>query len=182
VSAAALGAGRHSARDGSYRRSVLWAAGRAVLLVAAAVAIGILILQATDTNPRPTRATAATSSTTTRSRVGVRPAASTTTSTVAPLRKPSQVRVLSLNGSGRNGEAAKMSDRVKALGYQIVSPPGTATAVQKQTIVYFRAGFEREANVLGAGLGPNIPVRALPTPPPGPGTEKADLVVVVGSG
>jgi len=178
-------AGRHAANDGSFRRSVLLAAGRATALVAAAVLIGILVLQATDDNsPSPRAASTARTTTSTRpSFVQVpRSTSSTvrsTTTTTGPIKKPDQLHVIVVNASGRNGAAAALSTELAGKGYQMLTP-ATARQVQAATVVYFKPGFEREAEALKMALGKGT-AAPLPKTPPAAMPANAELMVVLGS-
>jgi len=184
VSGAAV-AGRHAANDGSFRRSVLLAAGRAAALVAVAVIIGVFILQATDRNPKkPSAATGSRGTTSTRPlahEVTSTTARSTTTSTTtAAVKKPADLNVIVLNATGRNGAAGAFSASVAAKGYKML-PASTATHVQKATVVYFRPGLQREAAALAQAIGNAATVAPMPSPPPGPVPANADLAIVLGS-
>jgi hypothetical protein len=181
-------AGRHAVNDGSYRRSVFLAAGRAAALVAAAVILGVFILQATDNGTKkPKVAATATTTSTTRKGfvVGVSSTTSTTRSstsstTSGAIKKPSDLNVIVLNATGRNGAAGTFSATVGAKGYKML-PAGTAIKVQKPTVVYFKPGLNREGAALAAAIDNAATAAPLPSPPPGPAPANADLVIVLGS-
>jgi len=184
VTAAVATGGRHAARDGSYRRSLVFAAGRAALVVGAAVLLGVVVLQATDNSkgPTPVRASATTSSTSSRFVSSPSSTRGSTTSTTGAERKPAELHVLVLNASGKNGVAGTLADHLKALGYQQTNPKAdTAKQVQAATVVLFKPGLDREARTLAKAVGPSVTTGAYPSSPPGPVPANADLVVVVGS-
>jgi hypothetical protein len=161
------------------------AAGRGIGLIAIALLIGIILYNSADTSP----ATPAASS-------GKKPTATTTPdrttippTTLPPLRAPADVRVVVVNGTSTKGAAAKVSDPLnKTAGYNTLKPADATAAVKqappKTTLVYFTAGFEREARAIATflGLGAKA-VAALPTPPPAAPADlnNANVVVLVGA-
>ncbi|MGH9042851.1 MAG: LytR C-terminal domain-containing protein [Acidimicrobiia bacterium] len=166
------GVGRRPRAAGSFSRSLLGAAARGTGLVAVAVAIGIVLLQYSD-EPTPDRRSAGRAPASEEAPLS---ASSSTTTTTAGPRAAAEVRVLVLNGAGRQGAARDMAGRLGVVGYQTLEP-GDAPA-RGQSTVGCRAGLEREAAALVSATG-------LPAEVADPGAllpEEADCVVVIGSG
>lgn len=167
----------HAAEDGSFGKSAGMAAGRGAVLLTVAVVLGIVLLNAAD-DPRPDRVTAAgpdddTSDTTTTL------VAPTTTVVTVPLRPPPEVKVLAANATSVKGVARKVTDQLKAGGYNVLSPTDAKPAAA--SAVYFTGDYQREAETLAAALGlPTTVVAALPVPPPLTDARGANVVVLVG--
>jgi hypothetical protein len=159
---------RRRAVRGSFLRSLFGSAVRGTGLIGVAVLIGIVLLQFTDegSDGQPSGRTIATSP-------------SSTTTTAAGPRQPAAVRVVVLNASGRARQAGPLSDRLAALGYQML-PPGTIDRAPA-SVVYFRPGFEPEARALAAATGLSPAVRPLATAAGLTEVEGSDCVVVIGS-
>lgn len=110
------------------------------------------------------------------------PEAETTTTTAAPppARAPGEVSVRVYNGSRTPGQAVRVGDRLKAAGYQVLTPgpsPGDPLAA---SVVHFAEGFGAEATALASLLG--LPASAAvpaPNPPPVAGIGAAQLVLIV---
>ncbi|MCB0972477.1 MAG: LytR C-terminal domain-containing protein [Acidimicrobiales bacterium] len=77
--------------------------------------------------------------------------ASTTPTTEASTRSPSEVKVVVLNGSGPTGAAADTSDTIAGSGYEM-GTPANGTPIETTT-VYFTDGFEAEATAVALLLG-----------------------------
>lgn len=110
----------------------------------------------------------------------------TTPTTEAPAesREPGEVTVLVLNGGlDVVGGAGDTSDTIGAAGYQMGAPANAADYPNvSTTAVYFQDGFEAEATTVAAVLGKDASiVQPMPDPPPGPGAESANVVVVLGA-
>lgn len=152
------------------------AAGRAAALLAVAVGIGVVLLNAAD-DPPPGRVAAAGSTTTTSTSVTTSPAVVTTT-TVA-LRAPGDIKVISANGTDVKGVARKVTDLLKAAGYNVLSPTdGKKTTA---SAVYFVGDFGREAQAVAGSLAlPASSVQPVPTPSPIGDARGATVIVVVG--
>lgn len=96
-------------------------------------------------------------------------------------RPPGEVAVLVLNGSGQSGVAASTSTVVGEAGYNMLDP-GNAAGRSETTMVYFAEGYEPEATAVAERLGKSgDAVAAMPEEAPGPGTEEANVVVVLGT-
>ncbi len=101
---------------------------------------------------------------------------SSTTTTVAA-RPASQVAVWVANGSGAQGAAGVMSQKLKGLGYNTI---GIANADSRTgTVVQCKTGYEREAQVLATDVGSNAKVEAFPAAAP-TGAESANCLVILG--
>lgn len=106
--------------------------------------------------------------------------ASSTSSTSAAPRPPSDVKVLIANGSDVNGAAGAQTDALEALGYVTGNPTNTSTKVP-ETVVYYTVGYQAEAEALAAAIGATATnVMALPTPAPVGDMQLSNVLVVVG--
>jgi hypothetical protein len=161
---------RRRAVRGSFLRSLLGSAARGTGLIAVAVLIGIVLLQFTDEG--------STDAASRREERPLAPSPPSTTTTAGP-RQPAAVRVIVLNASGRARQAGPLSDRLAAVGYQVL-PPGTVDRAPA-SVVYFRPGFETEARALAAATGLSPAVRPLSSATALTEVEGADCVVVIGS-
>ncbi|HEX7165942.1 MAG TPA: LytR C-terminal domain-containing protein [Acidimicrobiales bacterium] len=172
--------GRYAAADGSFGRSAGAAMGRGVILLGIALLIGVVLLNATDDQPPGTDVAAGTSNGTTEEKADDRKPAATTTvpPTTLPAKAPAEVKVLVANGSGLKGAAKNANDKVKAAQYNALAPTdGPAT---KETVIYYTAGFEREAAAVAGVLEiPSTLAKPMPTPAPFD-TKTANVVVLLG--
>ena len=86
------------------------------------------------------------------------------------------------NGDGRFRLASVTADRIAPLGYII--DLGDAIETVPATIVYYRPGFQDEAEIAADDIGvPNAVVAAFPTNAAQPITnsdDRGDLIVVLG--
>lgn len=166
----------HAAADGSFGRSAGVAAGRAALLLGVAVLLGLVLLNTTDAEaPRVTTETTFEGTDPTvpgdddDEPLDATPAA----------RPPGEVKVLSANATRTEGAAAKITERLRLAGYNVVPP--TDAPRQDATVIHFTPGYEVEAQVIAETLGvPLTSVRPLPTPPPIPDLREAHVLVLVG--
>src|SRR5437762_1555158 len=99
--------GRHAVADNSFARSAGSNMLRGVGLLAVAVVLGLILLNATDNGDPFDRPVVAGRSATTTTRV-TRP--DETTTSTAPLRPPTQVKVLTANGTETSGVGARFKD------------------------------------------------------------------------
>lgn len=168
---------RHTSDGGSFGRSAGMAAGRGAALLAVAVVLGVVLLNAAD-DPAPGRLTTGGSGGTSSTSVTTSTGRSTTVVTL-PVRAPADVRVISANGTAVKGVARKVTDQLKAAGYNVLAP----TDGQKTTAsaVYFVGDFMREAQAVAASLGlPAASVQPFPAPAPLADARGATVIVLVG--
>lgn len=160
-------------RGEGFGRSASDAALRGALLVAVAVIIGALLIwrghkddnntvtagESTTSTRAPTGATTSRPGVTTRA--GVTTAAGPTTP-IGVTRQASQVKVLAANGSGLDGYASQVHQKLATGGYSSLGAenanPGQATS-----FIYYREGYQEDARALAVFLGAdgNI-VQAMP--------------------
>lgn len=101
-----------------------------------------------------------------------------------PARDQSELTVLVLNGSGVNGAAGRVNDRLKPLNYITRSPDNASDRVE-ETRVFYVEGYRSEALRLAGELNiaePETVVEVMPIPAPY-GAELGDatsLLVVIG--
>ncbi len=138
---------------------------RAIGLVAIAVLVGILLLVIVDadntTNSNASVKAKATTTTTTTTTAQTKNESSTTTAStstttpIAGIKKPAEVSVLVLNGSSGPGVASSVSSAISELGYKMLTP-GNDSSASKGTIVYYKAGFEKDAKQIASNILPGI--------------------------
>lgn len=157
---------------------------RGGLLIAVAIIIGIVLLQAIDDGSGPigdgstTTTAAVATTTTTPATTTTAPSTSTTRRGGGTARPPQQVTVLVLNGSGRSGAAATLTNQLRSLGYQTLTP-GDAPA-QAGTTVYFTSGYQRECTTVATVVSSTAVVKSMPSPVPA-GAERASCLVIIGT-
>ena len=169
--------GQHAADDGSFTRSAGNAVGRGVVLLAIALGIGLLLLNSVDAEPPGASvATGGGGATTTTAA----PDTEEPTTTLPPVRQPAEVKVIVANGSSVNGAAAAVSDKLKPAGYNLLAGVNATVKVQSP-VVYFAAGFDREAAAVAAALGLDAAAVTKPMPeqPPVADLQSANVLVVV---
>jgi hypothetical protein len=130
--------------------TVLIAAVAAVELVLLVV-VGGALLAKPEASPRATaaKAKAASASVTT-----AKPAAKLRARTVAPAELPRRkVRVVVLNGNGRQGAAAAAASRVSGRGYKLGVVGNAPRHDYPRSLVMYRPGFEGEGRRLARDLG-----------------------------
>jgi LytR cell envelope-related transcriptional attenuator len=172
--------------NGEVARGAGYAALLGAVLIGVAVVIGIVLLQIGDRDDNgPASATKTTipkTTTTTLPKTGSTVKQSGTT-VATPVRPPSAVGVIVLNGGAAAGKAGDMAAALKVKGYTNM---GKATDWPKHTqtgnSVYCRAGLEREGPALAVAVGPNAKLH-IPYPTTGgpPDSASHDCVVVVGA-
>lgn len=172
--------GDHAADDGSFARSAGVHAGRAAILIAAALAIGFLVLDdgGTDRGASPPRDI---------STVDVPDSTTTTvlsTTTTVAVRPADQVKVIALNATNTTGVAAKVADQLRALKYNVLASANataTAKAAETASVVYYSAGYNREALIIAQQVGiiGAARVKPLGNPPPATDLRGANVVVLV---
>lgn len=166
---------RRAVVEGTFTRSMLAAAARGLGLVGAAVLLGVVLLQVTDDTggPSPGSQTVGAGSDET----------TTTTSTPADLdtglRPPGQVQVLVLNAARISGAAGDVTADLEAIGHPTLTPGNAPT--QEETVIFYKPGFEREAEAVAPEVSDVAITEPLPDPSPFAGAEDADVVVVLGT-
>jgi hypothetical protein len=159
-------------RGDGFGRSASDAALRGALLVAVAVIIGALLIWRGHNDDGAegleTSGEVTTTRTNTTSRGGAttsRPGATSTpgpTSPIGSTRQPSQVKVLAANGSGVDGYASQVHQKLVTGGYASLGAEN-AKAGQVNTFIYYRDGYQDDARSIAVFLGAdgNI-VQAIP--------------------
>ena len=146
--------GRHDS-DNSYGRSAGGAVTRGALLLLAALVVGVVLLQNVDDGPKASTTEVTVGSDTTA------PAGSDTTAaggtpivatTTVVQRAPNLVKVLIVNGSGKNRAAGRVKAFLASSGYDFVTPRD-AKATNYADRVSYTPGFETEAKLIGSLLG-----------------------------
>ncbi|MGI8756274.1 MAG: LytR C-terminal domain-containing protein [Acidimicrobiales bacterium] len=172
---------------------------RGILVLVVAAAVGALLLWQAKPGGGATKVVAGKSTTTTTVDTSTLGTGTTTsnplgtplttgstasTSTSKPAgggaHAPAEVNVVVLNGTGPVGSAASTSKAVQARGYQ-TGAASNATVKPTATVVYYAPNYQPDAMAVAAllGKGPNV-VQPKPSAAPGPGADKANVVVVLG--
>lgn len=134
---------------------------RAIGLVALAIMIGILLLVVVDSDNsyqnQESASQVAPTTTVATSNQGnqTNESSTTTTAQVSGTKKPAQVSVVALNGSSMSGVATSVSNAIGELGYKMLSP-GNDSSTANGTVVYYKAGFEKDAKQLSTNVIPGI--------------------------
>ncbi|MCU1358383.1 MAG: LytR cell envelope-like transcriptional attenuator [Acidimicrobiales bacterium] len=171
------------------RANGLDANARGIIVLVAAVAIGLLLLLKTGSGGGTTKIDASKGSSTpaTTAALGgttTSGSGSVTTTTgggSTGAHTPGQVKVIVLNGSGKVGVAQSNSTTIGTKGYKMLT---AANAVPKPstTSVYFAPGYQADAEAVAGILGKDSSVvQPKPATALGPGTDSANVIVVLGA-
>ena len=141
-------------------------AGRAIVLVIAAIALGAFLLargfdgaddtspgaaasesedeSSTDEEPEESSESGGTTSTT----------SSTTTTTAPPVvtHLPGDVKVAVMNGTGERGRAGRTADTLNATGF-VTAAKNTQQDRVERSVIYYRAGYGDDAKAVASVLG-----------------------------
>jgi len=148
---------------------------RGAIVIGCAVLLGIIGLQILDDSGGRTTHVAVVAGG--NGTVTTRPGSASTTTAV---RKNAQVRVKVYNASGVQGTAQTMTDKLKALGYNM-QPPASLSAKSSGTSVQCVEGFKAEGTLLAIyGVGSPAVVQPYAKNPPA-GASDADCIVIIGS-
>ena len=108
---------------------------------------------------------------------------STTPPGTPSLRPPEEVRVLVANGSGIQGAAGRLTDRLNAASYLTLSPRNTVNT-QTASIIYFMPTYGLDAVAIAGILDADAEslIRPLPSPVPSlvGGIEDAQILILLG--
>lgn len=189
---------------GGLGRSASANAFRGIAVIAAAILVGVLLLNrgvsdegiataaggddeetaTTTTEPEEEPVDPAEATTETTAATGddaAQPEITTTTAT-PEVRPPAEVRVLVLNGSGRQGEASRGAATFTEAGYETATPKNAPQP--GPSAIYYAEGYAQEASAVATtlGLDPALVVRPLdPAAPPIDDIQGAHLIVMAGN-
>ena len=160
-------------------------------MVVVAVTLGFFIgggpsLLTEDADEGRAVAVSASSTTTTAAAVDADESTTTTavpaTTTTVPARPPGEVGVRVYNGSSTAGQAVRVGDRLRAAGYEVLTPgPSPTDPLPAGSIIHFVEGFHLEAAALASLLGlPAGAAAPAPNPPLVAGVGPAELTLIVG--
>ena len=180
-------------------------AGRAIVLVAAAIALGAFLLArgfdgSDDTSPASNGdAAEQEASPSGEGENGDEPAVedqetttTTTTTTTAPpvvTHPPGQVKVAAANGTGDRGRAGRTAEVLNARGY-VTAAKNTEQDRVSESVIYYRPGYGDDAKAVASALGapPDVLTPAPATimtlirnPETPPDLETFNIFVVVGT-
>jgi hypothetical protein len=148
-------------------------AGRGVFVAVIAVGIGLLVLKNgfadsnASTGSGGATTTAAPASTTV-------PPSTTVPANAAP------AKVLVANGSGKSGVAKKAADFLTKKGIQTAPPVDATKKDYPATVIFYREGFQAQAQQVSQQLGGAKVEGVIPNPPPVANVGDANVIVVVG--
>ena len=168
---------------GDVARGAGYAAFLGAVLIGVAVIIGIVLLQIGDKNDNGPKAAVSKPKSTTSTTKPKAPGKTTPHKggSTTPVRSPSQVHLIVLNGGAPSGQAAHTAAGLKLKGYTNQDDANTWSGhKQKGNTVYCRAGLQREGTALATGVTGARFATPYPKPAP-PFTAGTDCVVVVGS-
>jgi len=166
--------GRHAAADGSFERSAGIAAARGAFLLVIAVVLGIVLLQAADKGTSLQRGLTAGTH-------GSSPTTTVPTPTTLATRAPADVKVLALNGTTTAGLGSRVSDKLRAAGYNVLAPTDARQKPVASSSVYFAVGYQPEATAIAELLGlQSTAVQPMPAAPPVADTRGANVLVLAG--
>lgn len=115
---------------------------------------------------------------------------STTTSTTgaAAERQPAQIKVIAINATGRAGQGALATTKLRNAGYNALQPGNATAAVTNShpvsAIYIVTPGYNKEALTIASLFGvPDSAVKSLPNPSPSADIRSdTNIAVLVGSG
>lgn len=154
---------------------------RGGVLLALAVVLGIVLLQAFDSGGGPSSVPVAAGDDTLPESTTTTVAPVATTSTLAP-RPPAEVKVLAVNGTGRQGVAGLVKDALQARGYNALSAV-TATSAVSTTTIQYAAGYESDARAIAQLLDPPATKVEVVSSPPVKESDirGANVIVLLGT-
>jgi LytR cell envelope-related transcriptional attenuator len=138
------------------RATVLLALVAAFELVLLIVAGGALLVKPGATHHRVAKKAHASAAAPTRTPATMHAAQVELTKPVAAQLPRRKVKLVVLNGNGRQGAAATAASRVKQRGYRIGLVANAPTHDYPQSIVMYRRGFEGEGRRLARDLGVHV--------------------------
>ena len=169
---------------------------RGVVLVALAALLGFLILRGVTereqvpiattapivaATPTPTPGVAADGAAVTGDGTAALPTAPPVVDT-STARPNAQVSVLVANGTDVSGQAGRLTDVLRNQGFNTRQPKNADT--RPTSVIYYRPGFEVEAQVVRDILQTTTPIAPMPVPDPVVGTDidlgPVDVFVLVG--
>ena len=140
-------------------------AGRAIVLVVAAVALGSFLLargfdgsDSTDASPvdatEPSPDNGASEETPSSNGTTSTTSTTTTTTTVPPVvtHLPGDVKVAVMNGTGERGRAGRTADTLNAAGY-VTAAKNTQQDRVETAVIYYRQGYGDDAKAVASVLG-----------------------------
>jgi hypothetical protein len=157
---------------------------RGALLLAIAVVLGIVLLNTFDDGEDPFAQNLVAANTTTSTTTTTAPPATTTTSAPAKpaLRAPADVKVLPANGTNVNRFGARVGDKLRQSGYNVLSAVDSTTKGVTATVVYSTQGYEAEAADVATRLGLTAAAVRAGAPPIESGDLRgANVIVVAGT-
>ena len=158
---------------------------KTVGLIVAAILIGVVLLNVVDDGTAKTAKPGTTTPTkakpnrgTTDGSVPDKTTSTTATSNTNP-KKPAEIKVIVLNGSGVTKVAGNMAKAIKAKGYTNQLPADTLAATRTGSAVQCRAGLETEAKALAVQVANKAKVEPFPATLPklAKQTAKVDATV-----
>lgn len=144
---------------------------KTVCLILGAILIGVVLLNVVDDGTASTSKPVGETTTTkgkgtgTTNSVPGGTTTPTTKATTAP-KKPAEIKVMVINGSGVNGVAGTMSKALKGKGYSLQLDANTLAATRKGSAVQCRSGLDAEAKALAVQVANKSKVEPFPATMP----------------
>jgi hypothetical protein len=128
---------------------------RGALLLAIAVVLGVVLLNTFDDGKDPFAEGLVATDTTTSTTTTIAAPATTTTSTAAKptLHASGDVKVLPANGTNTNRFGARVGDKLKASGFNVLSAVDSTPKGVAASVVYSTPGYEADAADIASKLG-----------------------------
>ncbi len=143
---------------------------KTVCLILGAILIGVVLLNVVDDGTASTTKPVGESTTTKGNGTGTTssvPGSTTpTTKATTTPKKPAEIKVMVINGSGVNGVAGTMSKALKGKGYSSQLDANTLAATRTGSAVQCRAGLDAEAKALAVQVANKSKVEPFPATMP----------------
>jgi LytR cell envelope-related transcriptional attenuator len=143
---------------------------KTVCLILGAILIGVVLLNVVDDGTASTSKPVGTTSTTKgkgpNTTGSVPNSVTPTTKATTTPKKPAEVKVMVLNGSGVNGVAGTMSKALKGKGYTLQLDANTLVTTRKGSAVQCRVGLDAEAKALAVQVANKSKVEPFPATMP----------------
>jgi hypothetical protein len=160
--------------------------GKAAAIIVIALALGFLVLN--DNSSGGFRAAASSTHVSVPDFTETTIRSSTTTTSAAAERQPKDIKVIAINATGRAGQGALATTKLRNAGYNALQPGNATAAVTNShpvaAIYIVTPGYNKEALTIASLFGvPDSAVKPLPNPSPSADIRSdTNIAVLVGTG